>query len=154
MANKDVSEMALYDVVEPSGMTVGEIITSFRQAKDRKQQLQKLADLTCTNVDFVKELLLTHGVKPVEMPRTRRKKEPPENFRGGVETPPPVPEQKTEPDPPDGAPEDPLEDPVLDAIRALVRRRDALASELARLDARLQTLRLALGVKGGPHDES
>ena len=83
MANKDVSEMALYDVVEPSGMTVGEIITSFRQAKDRKQQLQKLADLTCTNVDFVKELLLTHGVKPVEMPRTRRKKEPPENFRGG-----------------------------------------------------------------------
>ncbi|MBO4676822.1 MAG: hypothetical protein J5633_04685 [Oscillospiraceae bacterium] len=154
MANKEVSEMALYDVVEPSGMTVGEIITSFRQAKDRRLQLQKLADLTCANVDFVKELLLTHGVKPVEMPRARRKKEPPENFRGGVDEAPPIPAQNPETEQPDGVPKDPLEDPVLDAIRALVRRRDALASELARLDARLQTLRLALGVKGGPHDES
>ena len=82
-AKIDYAALSLDDVVSPSEMTVGQIITEFRQAKDRKYTLQALADQVCCTVDDMKELLISHGVKPVEMPRARRKKEPVENFRGG-----------------------------------------------------------------------
>ena len=79
----DWAALSMDDVVSPSEMTVGQIVTEFRQAKDRKYTLQALADQVCCSVEDMKELLLSHGIKPVEMPRARRKKEPVENFRGG-----------------------------------------------------------------------
>ena len=80
----DLAVLEVYDVVEPSEMTVGQIITEFRQAKDRKYTLQAIADQTCLSVDEVKYLLVTHGVKKQEMPRNaKKKKDAVENFRGG-----------------------------------------------------------------------
>jgi len=152
----DWAALSLDDVVSPSEMTVGQIITEFRQAKDRKYTLQALADQVCCSVEDMKELLLSHGVKPVEMPRARKKKEPVENFRGGVETPPPA----SEPDPAElldrPTPEEFAEacDRVVSAMKDLLAAYVLQAAALDAAQKKLARLREVLDWKGGPHDES
>ncbi len=152
----DYAALSLDDVVSPSEMTVGQIITEFRQAKDRKYTLQALADQVCCTVDDMKELLISHGVKPVEMPRARRKKEPVENFRGGVEIPPPAPEP---------TPAELLDRPTPEEFaeacdRAVSAMKDLMAAyalQAAALDAaqkKLDRLRAVLDWKGESHNES
>lgn len=95
----DPAKLALGDTVGASDMTVGEVITSFRQAKNRGVQLQVLADLAGCKPEDIRELLIAHGVSYKEMPRAKRAKHPvevkpedtekfnqeaaSENFRGG-----------------------------------------------------------------------
>ena len=76
MQNPDFYPLDLHDLVGHSDMTLGEIITSFRQAKDRRLQLHALAELTLLKEEEIKDLLLSHGVSYKEFPRAPRKKHP------------------------------------------------------------------------------
>ena len=76
MENATFDPMDLHELVGQSGMTLGEMITSFRQAKDRRLQLHALAELTLLPEEEIKDLLLTHGVSYKEFPRAPRKKPP------------------------------------------------------------------------------
>ena len=71
----DYSALALEDTIYPGGMTVGEMITAYRQAKNKGEQVQTLADLSSCSKDVIIEILLSHGFKPSEMPRTRARKD-------------------------------------------------------------------------------
>ena len=99
MQNPDFDPLDLHDLVGHSDMTLGEMITSFRQAKDRRLQLHALAELTLLPEEEVKDLLLSHGVSYKEFPRAPRKKHP-------VELPDPTaapaakPARKTKASPP------------------------------------------------------
>lgn len=52
-------------------MTNGEIITSYRQAKDKKKQIEVLADLNMCSKDEIVEILKEQGVPHRELPRNR-----------------------------------------------------------------------------------
>lgn len=43
-------------------MTEGEIVTSYRDAKNKKQQIEILADLNATTVDEIKAILKKRGI--------------------------------------------------------------------------------------------
>ena len=61
-------------------MTDGEVVTSYRQAKNKREQLGILADLNLMTVEQVREILRAAGVKEVgEAKKTRR--EPPNVWR-------------------------------------------------------------------------
>ena len=83
MKNAKFNPRDLHELVGSSDMTLGEMITSFRQAKDRRLQLRALAEQECCSEEDIKAMLLANGVKPQEFPRALRKKNPPPNFRGG-----------------------------------------------------------------------
>lgn len=68
----DPAKLALGDTVGASDMTVGEMLTRYRQAKHKSWQIQTLADLSELKPDEIKALLVAHGVTLSEMPRTPR----------------------------------------------------------------------------------
>lgn len=68
----DPAKLALGDTVGASDMTVGEMLTSYRQAKNKGWQIQTLADLSGCKPEEIKALLLAHGVTLSEMPRAPR----------------------------------------------------------------------------------
>lgn len=105
----DYAALRLSDMLPQSELTVGEMIARFRQAKDRRAQLQALAELNVCKVDDIKEMLLANGVKPQEFPRAPRKRHPveiqpedQERLKQPDPTPAPAekPAQKTETAPP------------------------------------------------------
>ena len=79
--------LALHELVGQSDMTLGELITSYRQAPKKNLQLHALAELTLLPEEKIVELLLANGVKQQELPRARKQKtakeSAPENFSGG-----------------------------------------------------------------------
>ena len=56
-------------------MTNQEIVTSYREAKDKKMQVKILSELNVCSKEKIKEILITEGVRQCELPRNRKKKE-------------------------------------------------------------------------------
>ncbi len=54
-------------------MTPEEIVRSYREALDKKHQLEILADLNVCSEDVIRKVLIENGVRPQEMPRQRKK---------------------------------------------------------------------------------
>lgn len=55
-------------------MTDGEIITSYKQAKNRKKQIGILAELNDTTPDTIKDILVKAGIAlPAPLNRTARR---------------------------------------------------------------------------------
>ena len=54
-------------------MTPEEIVRSYREALDKKQQLRVLADLNVCKQEVIRKVLIENGVKPQELPRQRKK---------------------------------------------------------------------------------
>ena len=134
--------LALHELVGQSDMTLGELITCYKQSPRKNLQLRALAELTLLPEEKIVELLLANGVRQQELPRARKPKAAreatPENFSGGgVDEAPPEPEP--------AAPQPP---PLLDGVRVLVDRRIALAAELGEIDAQLDEIRRLLNMKG------
>lgn len=100
MENAKFNPMDLHELVGSSDMTLGEMITSFRQAKDRRLQLHALAELTLLKEEEIKELLLSHGVSYKEMPRAPRKKAPVEVKPDPMPAPAAKPARKSKVSPP------------------------------------------------------
>ena len=140
-------------------MTLGEVITSFRQAKNRRLQLHALSELTLLSEDELKTLLLTHGVSYKEFPRGPRAKKPVEvkpedQERLGQPDPTPAPaakparKTKASPPPPEKIQQTeapPVQtSPLLSGLRGLLTHRDELAQELAKIDAQLDEMRRLL----------
>lgn len=68
----------LHDLVGASGMTMGEVITRFKQAKDRRHILEILSDETSIDQGNLREILIRAGVDYKLFPRARRKPDLPE----------------------------------------------------------------------------
>lgn len=83
----NIADLKLHELVGQSDMTLGELITSYKQAPKKNLQLHALAELTLLPEEEIVELLLANGVKQQELPRARKpkaaKEAAPENFRGG-----------------------------------------------------------------------
>lgn len=149
----NIADLKLNELVGQSDMTLGELITSYKQAPKKNLQLHALAELTLLPEDTIKALLLANGISYKELPRAKRTKHTvevkpedaekfsqeaaPENFRGGVDETPPEPE-----------PAAPQPSPLLDAVRGLVEHRNALAAELDEIDAQLAEMRRLLNMEG------
>ena len=56
-------------------MTVEEIVRAYREAADKKEQVQILADLNLCSRETIIRALIEGGVKPQELPRQRKKTE-------------------------------------------------------------------------------
>ena len=101
----NIDELKLDSPVGKSTMTVGEMITSFRQAKDRRMQLHALAELTLLQEEQIKDILIAFGVSYKLFPRARRKKDPveakPEDQEKYKPEPKPEPEPAAKPEIPD-----------------------------------------------------
>ena len=61
-----------------SGMTVGEAVTRFKQAKDRREILQILSDESGLTVETVKATFIAAGTDYKLFPRAKRKPDVPE----------------------------------------------------------------------------
>ncbi len=57
-------------------MTNGEIVASYRQAKNKKEQVKILAELNACNVEEITKILVEGGVAPNQLPRNRENKAP------------------------------------------------------------------------------
>ena len=99
----NIDELKLDSLVGKSDMTVGEMITSFRQAKDRRLQLHALAELTLLQEEQIKDILIAFGVSYKLFPRARRKKDhvevKPEDREKCKPEPKPAPEPAAKPAP-------------------------------------------------------
>jgi len=60
-------------------MTNGEIVASYRQAKNKKEQVKILAELNACKNEEITEILVDGGVAANQLPRTREKKAPEKN---------------------------------------------------------------------------
>lgn len=54
-------------------MTPEEIVRSYREALDKKHQLEVLADLNVCSKEVIRQVLIENGVRPQELPRQRKK---------------------------------------------------------------------------------
>ena len=55
-------------------MDRGEIVRSYRDARNKREQISILADLNQCSIARIKDELLSGGVKPQELPRARQRK--------------------------------------------------------------------------------
>lgn len=81
--------LELHELVGKSDMTLGELITSYRQAPKKNLQLHALAELTLLSEEQIKDLLLANGVKPQELPKQRAPRKPKEQPEAKTPTTPP-----------------------------------------------------------------
>ena len=56
-------------------MTVEEIVRSYSEAANKKEQVQILADLNLCSRETIRRVLIEGGVKPQELPRQRKNTE-------------------------------------------------------------------------------
>ena len=69
----NVADYTLETIVGVSGLTVGQMVTMYRQAPKKGEQLRALCDLSGMSEEQIKALLLANGVGPMEMPKKRKK---------------------------------------------------------------------------------
>ena len=60
-------------------MTNGEIVASYRQAKNKKEQVKILAELNACKIEEITKILVEGGVAPNQLPRNRENKAPEKN---------------------------------------------------------------------------
>lgn len=59
-------------------MTESEIVKDYREAKNKSEQINILADLNCCSKVEIKEILLNNGVSSQELQRKRKPRKKPE----------------------------------------------------------------------------
>ena len=137
-----------------SGMTMGEVVTRFKQAKDRRQILQVLSDESGLTVETVRATLIAAGVDYKLFPRAKRKPDVPEvkpedqkKFQAERDRPKPQGKAKPEPEP---APvvTVPELDSLVEILRAKVNRYNELMVEAGRIRQELDQIREILEVLG------
>lgn len=134
MVNYDIRD--LDQKVGYSEMTLGQMITDFRQAKNRRQQLEIFQDTTGLKPDEIKKLLTSHGVNPQEFPRKSPSKLPKlrEDPEPAVTQEQPVPQGMNAAPadyvPPKTAMKPEKPNPAVVLIEELVAKRDRLEREL------------------------
>lgn len=115
--------LELHDLVGASDMTLGEVITRFKQAKDRRQILEILSDETSIDQGNLREILIRAGVDYKLFPRARRKQDLPDVKPEDAER---LQAERDRPKPsPPGRPAD-----VVTLVQDLVERRQALLDEI------------------------
>ena len=122
----------LHDLVGASDMTLGEVITRFKQAKDRRQILEILSDETSIDQGNLREILIRAGVDYKLFPRARRKQDLPEVKPEDAER---LQAERDRPKPsPPGRPK--VQEPadVVELVQDLVERRQALLDEIGRIN--------------------
>ena len=80
----DPADYQLETIVGASGLTLGQMVTMYRQAPKKGKQLRALCEMSGMSEEQIKDLLLENGVSPMEMPRERKKAD------GNVEPTPPA----------------------------------------------------------------
>ena len=68
----EIAEYTLDTVVGASGLTLGQMVRMYKEAPNKREQMQALSDLSCLPQETIKKLLLANGVSQSEMPRKRR----------------------------------------------------------------------------------
>ena len=76
----DPADYQLETIVGVSGLTLGQMVTMYRQAPKKGEQLRALCELSGMSEEQIKSLLLANGISPMEMPKKRKK--------AGAEPPP------------------------------------------------------------------
>jgi len=120
----------LHDLVGASDMTLGEVITRFKQANDRRKILEILRDETSIDQGNLREILIRAGVDHKLFPRARRKQDLPEVKPEDAER---LQAERDRPKPP-GRPKTPEPADVVELVQILVDKREALAAELGRVN--------------------
>ena len=69
----DPADYSLETIVGASGLTLGQMVTMYRQAPKKGEQLRALCELSGMSEEQIKALLLANGVGPMEMPKKRKK---------------------------------------------------------------------------------
>ena len=69
----DPADYQLETIVGVSGLTVGQMVTMYRDAPKKGKQLRALCELSGMNEEQIKTLLLANGVSPMEMQREWKK---------------------------------------------------------------------------------
>ena len=115
--------LELHDLVGESDMNLGQVITRFKQAKDRRQILEILSDETSIDQGNLREILIRAGVDYKLFPRARRKPDLPEVKPEDAER---LQAERDRPkEKPLGRPAD-----VVMLVQDLVERRQALLDEI------------------------
>ena len=120
----------LHDIVGASDMTLGEVITRFKQANDRRKILEILSDETSIDQGNLREILIRAGVDYKLFPRARRKQDIPDVKPEDAER---LQAERDRPKPP-GRPKTPEPADVVELVQILVDKREALAAELGRVN--------------------
>lgn len=128
--------LELHDIVGASDMTLGEVITRFKQAKDRRQILEILSDETSIDQGNLREILIRAGVDYKLFPRAKRKQDTPdvkpedaERLQAERDRPKPQPPGRPKTPEPPAQPAD-----VVELVQILVDQRDSLTAELSRVN--------------------
>lgn len=128
--------LELHDLVGASDMTLGEVITRFKQAKDRRHILEILSDETSIDQGNLREILIRAGVDYKLFPRARRKQDIPEvkpedaeRLQAERDRPKPNPPGRPKTPEPPAQPAD-----VVELVQILVDQRDSLTAELSRVN--------------------
>jgi hypothetical protein len=69
----DPANFTLETLVGASGLTLGKMITMYKQAPNKGKQLRALCELSGMEEEQIKALLLAHGVSPMQLPRKGKK---------------------------------------------------------------------------------
>lgn len=130
------NHLELHDLVGASDMTLGEVITRFKQAKDRRHILEILSDETSIDQGNLREILIRAGVDYKLFPRARRKQDLPEvkpedaeRLQAERDRPKPKPPGRPKTPEPPAQPAD-----VVELVQILVDQRDSLTAELSRVN--------------------
>jgi hypothetical protein len=122
----------LHDLVGASDMTLGEVITRFKQANDRRKILEILSDETSIDQGNLREILIRAGVDYKLFPRARRKQDLPEVKPEDAER---LQAERDRPKPqPPGRPKTPEPADVVELVQILVDERESLIAELGRVN--------------------
>ena len=117
-------------------MDNGEIYRSYKDAKNKKEQMMILAELNATTIERIREILLAQGVPPQSLPRNRKKKS-----EAGVPSAPFSLQPASEAATAHVAPALEVPESVKDACRARIIKLDA---EIPAAERRLEEARAAV----------
>ena len=150
--------LEIHEKVGQSDMTLGELITSYRQAPRKNLQLHALAELTLLSEERIKELLLANGVRPEDLPKKRAPRKPKEQPEAKTQTTPPKNSEAVD-TPPD--PNLVTTAHIISEVRATADRFVQAAEALGQIiAAQAEVIRMADSavqsmaelLKGGPHE--
>ena len=115
-------------------MTVGEIVTSYKQAKDKKKQITVLSQLNLCTTDEIIEILKANGVDGRSLPRTKKDRS---------STTPRVKNATSE-----EKSKNISKDNVFEYIKHLKERRSQLMMEIRNIDAELNEIAIMCNQEG------
>lgn len=125
-------------------MTDFEILTSYKQAKDQKDQVKILAQLNNTSIENINEILKSQGIDGRVLPRPRKKKENNEKNITSKENYKKTNTTKTKKDKTSIK----SADDVTDYIYELLKRKKELSDEIEKINEILKDIATTCGYGG------